>query len=246
MNDEIKIDIESDEQKNNSQIGVILSRRASSICCIASIACVAFIFVLPILLARILSYIIVTPIGLLWYYYKTYVYAEWLEEWSESLSPEQNEVVTMYINGPINITTFDTIITKIKPNIYVEITQTTTTSEREQLRYKYVPKYLLLSRFWPCYPMVDKPDFINGLTFMLNTLIKEKGESDAIQVNARFMINLLMDKQPQCSICMQEYMHDDIDELHLTKCYHLYHKKCIAAWGGINPICPICRRNITI
>lgn len=45
-----------------------------------------------------------------------------------------------------------------------------------------------------------------------------------------------------CSICCDNYENDD--ECIITKCNHIYHKKCIDAWLDKNITCPMCRKNI--
>lgn len=249
MEDEVKIAIHSDVQDNDANVesntfSRMIARRASSLCCIGFTVFVAFIILLPVLLARLLSFIISAPIGIFCYYYRTHKYAEWLREWKSTLDTEDIEMITDYLNGPISLSTFDAITYKIRPHFYIEITQTITNHEQERLKYKYVPKYLLQNRFWPCNTMVSKSDFIDGMIFMQNILIAENGKIDTVPVSRKLLINLVIDIQQQCSICMQDYIREEIDELHITKCTHLYHKKCINMWKQRNPVCPICRSNI--
>lgn len=45
-----------------------------------------------------------------------------------------------------------------------------------------------------------------------------------------------------CSICCDNYENDD--ECIITKCNHIYHKKCIDVWLNKNNTCPICRQII--
>ena len=42
----------------------------------------------------------------------------------------------------------------------------------------------------------------------------------------------------ECVICLENMVNGD--EIILTECFHMYHKKCIGDWLKISNICPIC------
>ena len=45
-----------------------------------------------------------------------------------------------------------------------------------------------------------------------------------------------------CSVCYNNYI--DGEYYRKLKCNHYFHKKCIDKWLKLNPICPICRKDI--
>lgn len=66
--------------------------------------------------------------------------------------------------------------------------------------------------------------------------------------NARYnfssrLIPMTQINNEQCCICL-----DDLSNEHevvlIDTCLHPYHKHCINEWLNVNPICPICRRDI--
>lgn len=42
-----------------------------------------------------------------------------------------------------------------------------------------------------------------------------------------------------CPICLEDY--DSNEKVHLLKCNHVYHDKCILRWLYMNSSCPLCR-----
>lgn len=43
-----------------------------------------------------------------------------------------------------------------------------------------------------------------------------------------------------CPICLES----DTENVITTRCFHMYHKKCIYSWIKRNRVCPICRSDI--
>ena len=64
---------------------------------------------------------------------------------------------------------------------------------------------------------------------------------EEIHRNSTGSIEVIIDDNiPECSICL-EYI---LDDLHKTKCNHIFHNKCINDWLNEKNTCPLCRRNI--
>jgi hypothetical protein len=46
----------------------------------------------------------------------------------------------------------------------------------------------------------------------------------------------------ECTICLEDIK--DGDYVSLTECFHIYHHRCLNGWLVINPICPICDKDL--
>ncbi|XP_054782591.1 RING-H2 finger protein ATL51-like [Prosopis cineraria] len=47
-------------------------------------------------------------------------------------------------------------------------------------------------------------------------------------------------KEEQCSVCLESF--EDNDDVLVTPCNHIYHRKCIVHWFLVSSMCPLCRR----
>ena len=58
-------------------------------------------------------------------------------------------------------------------------------------------------------------------------------------------IEIIEEKQPNCSICLNE---DESAEEIVVRlpCAHVYHKSCIAAWLTKKNFCPMCRTEFDV
>lgn len=52
---------------------------------------------------------------------------------------------------------------------------------------------------------------------------------------------VLTDEDSKCSICYDTF---NANNLHCTKCNHMYHINCIQKWQEYNKTCPMCRRSL--
>ena len=48
----------------------------------------------------------------------------------------------------------------------------------------------------------------------------------------------------QCCICLDDLVIGDENVVIIDSCSHSFHRHCINEWLNVNPICPICRKNI--
>jgi hypothetical protein len=215
----------------------------SVICNLCMTAIFFVLLCIPVLIVRGAVYLLLAPLGIPFYYYQTYLYNKWLAEWKATLCVNDINLIEAYLGGPINMNTIDAIRLKVHPTIYISFDSSQL--NRYQTRYKYVPTDLLRNRFWVCSGLTHQ-DFIDGLSYMLGCLRSVNMNADKVMVSSKFIYSLLIDSQSSCSICMQEYTTDDISEMYLTKCNHIYHKNCLELWINRQHTCPICRTEIIV
>jgi len=55
---------------------------------------------------------------------------------------------------------------------------------------------------------------------------------------------LIIPKNNNCPICLNEEIIKDKTELIVTSCRHLFHKECLNKWFETNKSCPICRAEL--
>ena len=50
------------------------------------------------------------------------------------------------------------------------------------------------------------------------------------------------EQELECPICLESLKQKNI---HITKCKHVFHRKCINEWTSKRPYCPLCRKKLT-
>ena len=67
-------------------------------------------------------------------------------------------------------------------------------------------------------------------------------KNDGIEEKSAYYDDILFEMigdEKACSVCLQDY--NESDEIVLTTCNHMYHKRCINNWLEQNKSCPVCR-----
>jgi hypothetical protein len=218
--------------------------RAQTVCCIGGAAACCVLVITPAVIGQAAVYAAVSPIGIPCYLYRKHFTIKWLAEWKQSLSQYKVGLVETYLGGPINLETFEELAKKFNPVVHMVIGENIDGLDEFRTKYRHVPQYMLRSKFWPWVIMPDKETFINGLDYMCSKLVAANGGADMVTVSKEFIKNLLKETQKSCSICMDDFG-AEADELHITRCSHLFHAKCLEVWINNHVTCPICRRDLS-
>ena len=73
---------------------------------------------------------------------------------------------------------------------------------------------------------------------------KNKKNNEKIDISRGYISYILrnLNECQECVICLEDMKNND--EIILTECFHMYHKKCLIDWFERSEVCPICDNKI--
>ncbi len=81
-------------------------------------------------------------------------------------------------------------------------------------------------------------DFYTQMNTLYNTY-NQTNSNDSYYSSYDDILFEMIGDEKSCSVCLQDY--NESDEIVLTICNHMYHKRCINNWLEQNKSCPVCR-----
>ena len=77
-----------------------------------------------------------------------------------------------------------------------------------------------------------------------NKIDENKKNNEKIEISKGYISYILrnINECQECVICLEDMKNND--EIILTECFHMYHKKCLIDWFEKSELCPICDNKI--